>query len=131
MMQMNKIASTDTTQKVKSFEIKVIPKLVLMLKQKYMNLESYSTYADISKNAARNFMVFIRIRQNFQNIIRNSAHTIKKDTLSKSEYWVLEETIISPAKFTRYNSDALKFVDGIQRIIYDSLKMSIFTIVYH
>ena len=78
----NKIASTDTTQKVKSFEIKVIPKTGVDVKAKYMNLESLQHICRYISNAARNFMVFKNKAELPEHHKESEAqHTIKKDKI--------------------------------------------------
>lgn len=119
----NKIASTDTTQKVKSFEIKVIPKTGVDVKAKYMNLESYSTYADISAMQPGTSWVFKNKAELPEHHKESEAqHTIKKDKiLSKQSIANIGRDYNTPQSSLGI-IQMPQFVDGTKEFTYDSLK---------
>lgn len=119
----NKIASTDTTQKVKSFEIKVIPKTGVDVKAKYMNLESYSTYADISA-----------MQPGTSWVLKNKAELPEHHKESEAQHTIKKDKILSKQSIANIGRDyntpqsslgiiqMPQFVDGTKEFTYDSLK---------
>lgn len=119
----NKIASTDTTQKVKTFEIKVIPKADVDVKAKHMILASYSTYADISAMQPGTSWVFKnKAELPGHNKESEAQHTIKKDKI------LSKQSIANIGRDYNTSQSSLviiqmpKFVDGTKEFTYDSLK---------
>lgn len=121
----NVIESTDTTQKVRYFEIKITPKSGTSIKAKYMILDAYSTYADVSQMQPGTSLVF----KNKAELPKygkaaESTHTIKKDkALSKqsTSYWERDYSISQgnlPNQPTHYSP----MTDGSKEMTYDSLK---------
>lgn len=121
----NVIESTDTTQKVRSFEIKITPKSGNSIKAKYMILDAYSTYADVSQMQPGTSLVF----KNKAELPEHgkeaeSTHTIKKDkALSKqsTSYWERDYSTPQgslPNQPTHYSP----MTDGSKEMTYDSLK---------
>ena len=120
----NVIESTDTTQKVRSFEIKITPKSGTNIKAKYMILDAYSTYADVSQMQPGTSLVF----KNKAELPEHgkeaeSTHTIKKDkALAKQSVASWGRDYNTPqADLGNYLYFA-PMLDGSKEMTYDSLK---------
>lgn len=119
----NAIEPTDTTQKVKSFEIKITPKSGTSIKAKYMILDAYSTYADISAMQPGTSWVFKNKAELPEHHKESEAqHTIKKDKI------LSKQSIANTGRDYNTPQSSLgiiqmpKFVDGTKEFTYDSLK---------
>ena len=120
----NVIEPSDTTQKVKSFEIKITPKSGNSIKAKYMILDAYSTYADISQMQPGTSLVF----KNKAELPEHgkeaeSTHTIKKDkALSKqsASYWDRDYNTPQSSIMNKQFSTVIS--EGSKEMTYDSLK---------
>lgn len=119
----NAIEPTDTTQKVKSFEIKITPKSGTSIKAKYMILDAYSTYADISAMQPGTSWVFKnKAKLPEHNKESEAQHTIKKDKI------LSKQSIANIGRDYNTSQSSLgiiqmpKFVDGTKEFTYDSLK---------
>lgn len=120
----NVIEPSDTTQKVKSFEIKITPKSGNSIKAKYMILDAYSTYADISQMQPGTSLVFknkAELPEHYKDA--ESTHTIKKDkALSKqsTSYWDRDYNTPQSSIMNKYFSTVIS--EGSKEMTYDSLK---------
>lgn len=120
----NVIESTDITQKVRSFEIKITPKSGTSIKAKYMILDAYSTYADVSEMQPGTSLVFknkAELPEHYKEA--ESTHTIKKDkALSKQSVASWGRDYNTPqADLGNYLYFA-PMLDGSKEMTYDSLK---------
>lgn len=116
----NVIESTDTTQKVKSFEIKITPKSGNSIKAKYMILDAYSTYADVSQMQPGTSLVF-----------KNKAELLGHNKESEAQHTIKKDKILSKQSISSWGRDYSKpqisqaklsgFSDGSKEMSYDSL----------
>ena len=120
----NVIEPSDTTQKVKSFEIKITPKSGTNIKAKYMILDAYSTYADVSQMQPGTSLVFknrAELPEHYKDA--ESTHTIKKDkALSKqsTSYWDRDYNTPQSSIMNKHFSTVIS--EGSKEMTYDSLK---------
>lgn len=118
----NVIEPSDTTQKVKSFEIKITPKSGTNIKAKYMILDAYSTYADISQMQPGTSWVF-----------KNKAELLGHNKESEAQHTIKKDKILSKQSISSWGRDYSKpqispdkgllsgFSDGSKEMSYDSL----------
>lgn len=116
----NVIEPSDTTQKVKSFEIKITPKSGTNIKVKYMILDAYSTYADISQMQPGTSLVF-----------KNKAELLGHNKESEAQHTIKKDKILSKQSISSWGRDYSKpqisqaelsgFSDGSKEMSYDSL----------
>lgn len=118
----NVIEPSDTTQKVKSFEIKITPKSGTNIKVKYMILDAYSTYADVSQMQPGTSLVF-----------KNRAELLGHNKESEAQHTIKKDKILSKQSISSWGRDYSKpqispdkgllsgFSDGSKEMSYDSL----------
>lgn len=118
----NAIEPTDTTQKVKSFEIKITPKSETSIKAKYMILDAYSTYADVSQMQPGTSLAFKNKAELPEHKKESEAqHTIKKDKILSKQSMASWGRDYNKPQISQGNESLSGFSDGSKEMSYDSL----------